>query len=144
MKEPIRVMPQMHFTAAELAALDVAAERSYFRRGELVAWIVREWLADPKAAMPAIAQSDIEQLTAVRREQLDQRADVVRRWEAARVRAVKRKRTREAATTDLLHSLERRRGLKVSRATLFNWYARYRKSGLAGLVDRRWISAVRR
>jgi hypothetical protein len=89
--------------------------------------------------VPAAASKvDLRQLPEKARAIASQRLVIVQRWEQAVSAGATLGMSRDQATDQFLKVIEAE-GLKVSRRTLYNWGNGFKRDGLAGLVDGRYM-----
>lgn len=104
-------------------------------------WVVRED-ADPRLArvkQPEQLGADVlKNLTDAQRAIVNDRLGLVRQWEEQRSAGVTLGLSEAKITASFLDRLLIDQGRRLSRATLFNWLAGYRREGVAGLCDDRW------
>jgi hypothetical protein len=105
------------------------------------AWQIRED-ADPLLARcpsPETKACDLQRLPAAQRRDVLERVAVLEEWKAAKAAAIAAGMAEKAATAEFLRALELGpRGLRVSRATHYNWLQLYTRDGVGGLADGRW------
>lgn len=102
-------------------------------------WVVRDD-ADERLAlvvMPERMALDLRKLSAVQRQRVFLREQVLNEWYAARRVGMSAGQNEQQATDAFLDRVEAERKLTVSRRTLHRWHAQYRDAGRAGLLDGR-------
>jgi hypothetical protein len=108
-------------------------------------WYVREdadpLLARVKQPEHLSAAFDLRTLTDKQRRTVNDRLRLVKRWETERAAGVTLGLTESKITANFLQRLLIDESRTISRRTLFNWLAGYRREGIAGLVDERWKTA---
>jgi putative transposase len=102
-------------------------------------WTIRED-ADGRLARVQFADDkpfDTSGVSDRHRRQAYERKAIIDGWSTALADAFARGETKEAATADYLNSLRVEKGRQLSADTLYLWERRFRRDGLAGLVDGR-------
>ena len=119
----------------EMAKLDELVERHGRSRSSVIRRIVQTYF-ERGAKPPLFSTQGVvhEALSAAQLATVACRSAIIRRWREARLDARRRGNSIEQATITFLAKL-RREGVRVSRATLFNWDRRRLRQG--GLLDRR-------
>ena len=113
--------------------------RTVTSRGGRPSWQVRED-ADVRVArvkFPDQMEFRTAGLTEAQVRAAQDRRSILLEWENARADGTHGGLVESLVTERFILRLERERGLKLSRATLFNWQRCWRSAGLNGLVDRR-------
>lgn len=110
-------------------------------------WLVYETadvrLARVKTAAVLSAAFDPTCLTEAQRRALEDRLRLVRRWEQELAAGATLDLTEAKVTGNFLNRLLIDENRTLSRATLYNWLAGYRRQGVGGLVDKRWLPPSR-
>jgi transposase InsO family protein len=133
-------LPQ-HWAARGLARLEKPED------GGKPRWLVHETadvrLARVKTAAVLSSAFDPTALTEAQRRALDDRLRLVRRWEMELAAGATLDLTEAKVTGNFLNRLLIDENRTLSRATLYNWLAGFRRQGVGGLVDKRWLPPSR-
>ena len=124
-------------TDQQAAALHAIAMQRGIRHTQLASDIIAAFLAKPDAAALADELADAMGVSPAVRKDIERREKIVLAWVEARKQA-KRRDGLGAAAQRFIDGLQRRHGVKISRATLYNWHTRYFHKGRAGLIDQRF------
>lgn len=110
-------------------------------------WVVRD---DADARLSRVKQPEqlgteiLKNLTDAQRATVNDRLRLINQWEDQRAAGVKLDLSETKITASFLDRLLIDEGRRLSRATLFNWLAGYRREGIAGICDDRWKIANRK
>jgi transposase len=106
-------------------------------------WEVHETADRGVAAVkfPEQIGTDLRHATEAARKVALFRRSVLMRWEKAIAAAIQLGYSRDAGTGRFLQQLLIDEGHEIGRATLYNWETRWRRGGLAGLLDGRSVLA---
>lgn len=128
----------LQLPASQLDWLDGLRAGAPCTRSELVRLILADWRKARGVLRPVAASAGggMASVPVPLRSGVRARLKVVQEWRDARAAGRRRGRAINDVTADFLARLARR-GLSLSRATLFNWDRRYRTKGAAGLIDAR-------
>lgn len=108
------------------------------KRGAKPAWEVHE-TADPSLArvkFPELIGTDLRQVSEAKRKEALRRKQILDAWGLAKKAKFALGLPEAKITAQFLMTLEAE-GTRLSRATLYGWEKRWRRSGLVGLVDAR-------
>ena len=126
-----------------LAGLDRVAALTGRNRSEMLTRILRAFLSSDDSALSLRPwPADLRELSRKQRAIVKRRAVILDDWDRACAEARKARWSKPAATADFLERLEVYQGVKLSRASLYNWRRRWAAGGDAALVDRRGLKRL--